>query len=94
MRRFPRGPLGEEFEEIQSSIELQADLEQFKEQVRRGLLELRETITNVDARLNIRSPGAPTDVSWEAVSERMASKVGRASEVVNESMLTEVEQVV
>ena len=53
---FPRKPLGEEFEEIQSSIEPHADLEQFKERMRRGLLELRETIASVDARLNIRAP--------------------------------------
>ena len=37
---FPRRPLGEEFEGIQSSVELQVELEQFKELMRRRLLEL------------------------------------------------------
>ena len=66
--RLPRRPFGEEVKEIQSSIELQAELEQFKERMRRQLLEFRETI----ATINTRPPGVPTDLSWEAVSERVA----------------------
>ena len=35
-----------------------------------------------------------TEVSWEEVSERVASEVGRASEILNERMLTEVGRVI
>ena len=43
--------------------------------------------------MNNRSQRAPTDASWEAVSERVASEVGRSSEILNERMLTDVKQV-
>ena len=52
--------------------------------MRRRLLELRETIMLIDARMSIGPPRAPTEVSWEEVSERVASEVGRVSEILNE----------
>ena len=64
---FPVGSLGEEWDDVQSSIELQAEFEHFEQQDRRKTLELREATANLEARMNLPPPRAPTDVSWEAV---------------------------
>ena len=88
--RSPVRSLGEEVEELRSSIELQAEFEQFRQQDRRRMLDLRDTVANLEARVNLLRPRAPTDVSWEAVSERVASDVSRASETLNDRMIPEV----
>ena len=86
--------MGEEWEDVQSSIEQQVDIEHFKQQDRRRMLELREAITNLEARMNLPPPRAPTDVSWETVSDRVASEISRASETLNEKMVVEVERAI
>ena len=83
--RFPVRSMGEEWEDVRSSIELQAELGQFQQQVRRRMLELREIVANLEARVSLPPPRAPSDVSWEAVSERVASEVSKASETPNEN---------
>ena len=90
--RFPLRSLGEEWEDVQSSIELQAEFEHFKQQDRRRMPP--EAIANLEARMNLPPPRVPTDVSWEAVSDRVASEITRASETLNERMVTELERAI
>ena len=45
-----------------------------------NLPDLRDAIGSLEARVSAMSTQAPTKVSWEAVSERVASEVSRTSE--------------
>ena len=56
---------------------------------------LRDAIVSLETRVNGMPMQAPTEVSWEEVSERVASEVVRASEEwINERMVSEVERVI
>ena len=79
---------------MQSSVELQADFERFKQHDQRTMWELRDASANLEARVNLLQPRAPTDVSWEAVSDRVASEISRVSETLNERVVSEVEQAI
>ena len=70
-------------------MELQADFERFKQHDQRRMWELRDAITNLEARVNLLRPRASTE-SWEAVSDRVASEVSRMSEALNERMVPEI----
>ena len=76
--RFPVRSLGDEVEDIQSSIE-QAEFEQFKRGDQRRMWELRNPITDLEARANLLRPRTPMD-TWEVVSDRVASETSRVSE--------------
>ena len=54
---------------------------------------LRDVICSLETRVSAMTAQAPTEISWETVSEKVASEVGRASEWVNERVSTEVERV-
>ena len=64
--RLPRRSLGEDLDAIQSSIELQEELQQFKRSNRDRMWELRHAIEDLDAKMNILRSGSPTD-TWEVV---------------------------
>ena len=54
---------------------------------------LRDAICCLESRVNVMTAQAPTDISWEAVSERAASEVEKTfEEWVNERVATEVEK--
>ena len=70
-------------EDIQSSIELQADFERFKRGDQRRMWELRNSITNLGARVNQLRPRTPMD-TWEVVPDGVASEISRVSKTLNE----------
>ena len=51
--RFLVRSLGDEVEDLQSSIELQADFERFKRNDHRRMWELRISISNFEAKVNL-----------------------------------------
>ena len=58
------------------------------------MLDLRDTVANLEARVNLLRPRARMDASWEAVSEEVASEISRLSETLNERMASEVERAI
>ena len=88
--RLPRRSPGEDLEEIQSSIELQEEFQQFKRSNRDRMQELRHAIAHPDAKMNILRSRSPTD-TWEVVSDRVASEGRRVSATLSERV-AEVER--
>ena len=80
--RLPRRHLAEDLEEIQSSIELQAEFQEFKQNSKDRVWQLRHAIEHLDAQTTVLQSRFSTD-SWEVLSDRIASKVSRMSATLN-----------
>ena len=70
--------------ELQHGIQVSVD----------NLPVLRDAVASLESRMSTAPAPASTEVSWGEVSERAASEMGRASEVWNERMISEVERAV
>ena len=62
-RRFPRRSLGEDLEEIQSSIEFQTEFQEFQQSNRDRMWQLRHAIENIDAQMCYSQDSLQTAVS-------------------------------
>ena len=88
--RLPKKSLSKDLEEIPSSIELQAEFQELKQNNDDRMWQLRHAIGDLDARMTVLQSRFSTD-SWEVVSDRVASEASRMSATLNERV-AEVER--
>ena len=78
-------------DEVITAIEVQEELQEFKVADRRRIEEIRDVISTLEERVNVLRRAQ--DHTWELVSDRVTSEMGRALAKLHERV-TEVEQVV